>query len=135
MFVGPSPEVLARMGDKASARDEMRAAGVPLAWGTPPVEAAEVLDAAEGLGLPVLLKATGGGGGKGMRLVEAPDQLERAFTTATAEAEAAFGDGRLYLEKAIVPRATSRSRCWETRTAAFSPSASASARSSAAIRN
>jgi acetyl/propionyl-CoA carboxylase alpha subunit len=91
------------MGDKASARDEMRAAGVPLVPGTPPVEAAEVLDAAEELGLPVLLKATAGGGGKGMRLVEAPEQLERAFTTATAEAEAAFGDGRLYLERAIVP--------------------------------
>jgi acetyl-CoA carboxylase, biotin carboxylase subunit len=103
VFVGPSPEVLARMGDKASARDEMRVAGVPLVPGTPPLEADAALDAAEELGLPVLLKATAGGGGKGMRLVEAPEQLERAFTTATAEAEAAFGDGRLYLEKAIVP--------------------------------
>jgi acetyl-CoA carboxylase biotin carboxylase subunit len=102
-FIGPSPEVLARMGDKASARNEMRDAGVPLVPGTPPVEAAEAAEAAEDLGLPVLLKATAGGGGKGMRLVETPDQLERAFTTATAEAEAAFGDGRLYLEKAIVP--------------------------------
>src|ERR687898_1531975 len=103
VFVGPSPEVLARMGDKAAAREEMRAAGVPLVPGTPRVEAAEALEAAEELGLPILLKATAGGGGKRMRLVEAPEQLERAFTTATAEAEAAFGDGRLYLEKAIVP--------------------------------
>jgi acetyl-CoA carboxylase biotin carboxylase subunit len=103
VFVGPSPEVLARMGDKASAREEMRTAGVPLVPGTPPVDSADALDAAEELGLPVLLKATAGGGGKGMRLVESPDQVERAFSTASAEAEAAFGDGRLYLEKAIVP--------------------------------
>ena len=103
VFIGPSPEVLARMGDKASAREEMRTAGVPLVPGTPPVEPTDAHDAAEDLGFPVLLKATAGGGGKGMRLVEHPDQLERAFTTAAAEAEAAFGDGRLYLEKAIVP--------------------------------
>jgi acetyl-CoA carboxylase biotin carboxylase subunit len=103
VFIGPSPEVLARMGDKSSAREEMQAAGVPLVPGTPPVDGTDALDAAEELGLPVLLKATAGGGGKGMRLVETPDQLERAFTTATAEAEAAFGDGRLYLERAIVP--------------------------------
>jgi acetyl-CoA carboxylase biotin carboxylase subunit len=103
VFVGPSPEVLARMGDKASAREEMRAAGVPLVPGTPPLEADEAVRAGEELGFPVLLKATAGGGGRGMRLVEAPAEFERAFTTATAEAEAAFGDGRLYLEKAIVP--------------------------------
>jgi acetyl-CoA carboxylase, biotin carboxylase subunit len=103
VFIGPSPDVLARMGDKASARDEMEAAEVPLVPGTPPVEPRDALDAAEELGYPVLLKATAGGGGKGMRHVEHADQLARAFTTATAEAEAAFGDGRLYLEKAIVP--------------------------------
>jgi acetyl-CoA carboxylase, biotin carboxylase subunit len=103
VFVGPSPEVMARMGDKASAREEMRAAGIPLAPGTSSVDAAEAADAARELGFPVLLKATAGGGGKGMRLVSAPEELERAFTTAAGEAEAAFGDGRLYLEKAIVP--------------------------------
>jgi acetyl-CoA carboxylase biotin carboxylase subunit len=103
VFIGPSPEVLALMGDKASARGEMRAAGVPLAPGTPPLEADELASAAEELGFPVLLKAAAGGGGKGMRLVETPEQLEGAVATAEAEAEAAFGDGRLYLEKAIVP--------------------------------
>jgi acetyl-CoA carboxylase biotin carboxylase subunit len=103
VFVGPSSEVLALMGDKAAAREEMRAAGVPLAPGTPPLEADDLGGAAEELGLPVLLKAAAGGGGKGMRLVETPEQLEGAVATATAEAEAAFGDGRLYLEKAIVP--------------------------------
>jgi acetyl-CoA carboxylase, biotin carboxylase subunit len=103
VFIGPSSEVLALMGDKASAREQMRAAGVPLAPGTPPLEADELAGAAEELGLPVLLKAAAGGGGKGMRLVKTPEQLEGAVATATAEAEAAFGDGRLYLEKAIVP--------------------------------
>jgi acetyl-CoA carboxylase, biotin carboxylase subunit len=103
VFIGPSSEVLALMGDKASAREQMRAAGVPLAPGTPPLDADELPGAAEELGLPVLLKAAAGGGGKGMRLVETPDQLDGAVSTATAEAEAAFGDGRLYLEKAIVP--------------------------------
>jgi acetyl-CoA carboxylase, biotin carboxylase subunit len=103
VFIGPSSEILALMGDKASAREQMRAAGVPLAPGTPPLDADELAGAAEELGLPVLLKAAAGGGGKGMRLVETPEQLEGAVATATAEAEAAFGDGRLYLEKAIVP--------------------------------
>jgi acetyl-CoA carboxylase biotin carboxylase subunit len=103
IFVGPSPEVMARMGDKAAAREEMRAAGIPLAPGTSSVGAAAAAEAAQELGFPVLLKATAGGGGKGMRLVSAPEELERAFTTAAAEADAAFGDGRLYLEKAIVP--------------------------------
>jgi acetyl-CoA carboxylase biotin carboxylase subunit len=103
VFIGPSSEVLALMGDKASAREQMRAAGVPLAPGTPPLDADELAGAAEELGLPVLLKAAAGGGGKGMRLVETPEQLEGAVATAEAEAEAAFGDGRLYLEKAIVP--------------------------------
>jgi acetyl-CoA carboxylase biotin carboxylase subunit len=103
VFIGPSPEVMARMGDKSSAREEMGAAGVPLVPGTPPLEADEVADAAREVGYPVLLKASAGGGGKGMRLVEEPDEVERAFAMASGEAEAAFGDGRMYLEKAIVP--------------------------------
>jgi acetyl-CoA carboxylase biotin carboxylase subunit len=102
-FVGPSPEVMARMGDKASAREEMGAAGVPLVPGTPPLDADEADRAASDLGFPVLLKATAGGGGKGMRLVKSPDELDGAFAMASAEAESSFGDGRLYLEKAIVP--------------------------------
>jgi acetyl-CoA carboxylase, biotin carboxylase subunit len=103
VFIGPSPEVMARMGDKALARDEMRAAGVPLAPGTPALEIDDAAQAAEELGFPMLLKAASGGGGKGMRLVDSPDELRGAFATAAGEAEAAFGDGRLYLEKAIVP--------------------------------
>jgi acetyl-CoA carboxylase, biotin carboxylase subunit len=103
VFIGPSPEVLAKMGDKASARDEMGDAGVPLVPGTPPLDAGDASTAAEELGFPVLLKAAAGGGGKGMRLVRAPEELGGAFVTASAEADASFGDGRLYLEKAIVP--------------------------------
>jgi acetyl-CoA carboxylase biotin carboxylase subunit len=103
VFIGPSPEVMAKMGDKASAREEMGAAGVPLVPGTPPLDVDEAGVAADELGFPVLLKATAGGGGKGMRLVESPADLEGAFAMASGEAEAAFGDGRLYLEKAIVP--------------------------------
>jgi acetyl-CoA carboxylase, biotin carboxylase subunit len=103
VFVGPTSEVMARMGDKASARDEMDAAGVPLVPGTGPVSADEVRHAAGELGYPVLVKAAAGGGGKGMRLVPSPDEIERAFAMAAAEAEASFGDGRLYLETAIVP--------------------------------
>jgi acetyl-CoA carboxylase, biotin carboxylase subunit len=102
-FIGPSPEVLATMGDKASARDEMGEAGVPLVPGTPPLDVGESSTAAEELGFPVLLKAAAGGGGKGMRLVRSPEEFSGAFATASAEAEASFGDGRLYLEKAIVP--------------------------------
>ena len=104
VFIGPSAEVMARMGNKVRAKEELRAAGVPLVPGT---EGATDLDesreAAEEVGYPVLLKATAGGGGKGMRLVQGPDELDSAYNTAALEAEAAFGDGSLYLEKAVSP--------------------------------
>ncbi|MBV8479861.1 MAG: acetyl-CoA carboxylase biotin carboxylase subunit [Actinobacteria bacterium] len=104
VFIGPPADVMARMGDKALAKQEMREAGVPLVPGTEgatgPEEAAA---AAELLGFPVLLKAAAGGGGKGMRLVTEPDELHDAFQRAAAEAHAAFGDGTLYVEKAITP--------------------------------
>jgi acetyl-CoA carboxylase biotin carboxylase subunit len=104
VFIGPSAEVMARMGDKVRAKAELKAADVPLVPGT---EGATDLDesreAAEEVGYPVLLKATAGGGGKGMRLVQGPDELDSAYSTAALEAEAAFGDGSLYLEKALSP--------------------------------
>jgi len=104
VFIGPPAEVMEKTGDKARAKAEMRAAGVPLVPGTDGVASlAEVRAAAYELGFPVLLKATAGGGGKGMRVVTAPDQLERAYAAASTEAEAAFGDGSLYLERALVP--------------------------------
>ncbi len=103
VFVGPGADVMTRMGDKAQAKRELAAVEVPLVPGTDGGSVAEMSAAADELGFPVLLKASAGGGGKGMRLVEAPSELEDAYERASAEARAAFGDGRLYLEKAIVP--------------------------------
>jgi acetyl-CoA carboxylase biotin carboxylase subunit len=104
VFIGPSAEVMARMGDKVQAKAELRAADVPLVPGTDgATDLDEARDAAEEVGYPVLLKATAGGGGKGMRLVQGPNELDSAFNTAALEAEAAFGDGSLYLEKSVSP--------------------------------
>jgi acetyl-CoA carboxylase, biotin carboxylase subunit len=103
-FVGPTAEVMERMGNKVRAKAELRAAGVPLVPGTNGIgRLDELRRAALDAGFPVLLKASAGGGGKGMRLVSSEDELESAFTGATAEAQSAFGDGTLYLEKAISP--------------------------------
>jgi acetyl-CoA carboxylase biotin carboxylase subunit len=104
VFIGPSADVMARMADKARAKAEMRAAGVPVIAGTDGAATlAEARDAAEELGYPVLLKAAAGGGGRGMRLVSSPDELDGAYARASAEAEAGFADGTLYVEKAIAP--------------------------------
>jgi len=104
VFIGPSAHVMERMGDKALAKMEMRAAGVPLVPGTDgAANLAEARTAADGLGYPVLLKAAAGGGGRGMRLVVDPSELHIAYERASSEAHAAFGDGTLYVEKAIAP--------------------------------
>ena len=104
VFVGPPADVMARMGDKAQAKAEMRAAGVPLVPGTEGTATlADARAAAESLGFPVLLKAAAGGGGRGMRLVGSPGELDDAYARASAEAEAAFADGTLYVEKVIAP--------------------------------
>jgi acetyl-CoA carboxylase, biotin carboxylase subunit len=104
VFVGPDADVMARMGNKVQAKLEMREAGVPLVPGTEGVTTVEEAGvAAEEVGYPILLKASAGGGGKGMRLVAEPEQLEAAYGMAAMEAEAAFGDGSLYLEKAVSP--------------------------------
>lgn len=103
-FIGPSPRVIRAMGDKATARRTMQAAGVPVLPGSEDIldspEQAAAL-AAE-IGYPVLLKATAGGGGRGMRRCDDEAELHKAFAEASAEASAAFGDGSLYLEKFIV---------------------------------
>ena len=101
VFVGPDADVMARMGDKVEAKRALADAGLPLVPGTEAVGADEARTAAAEIGFPVLLKASAGGGGKGMRLVERPEDLEDAFAGASAEAVAAFGDGTLYLEKLI----------------------------------
>lgn len=103
-FIGPDAELIARMGDKEAARRLMRENGVPTTPGTDILEGPkEALKAAGDIGYPVMIKASAGGGGKGIRLVERPEDMERAFATASAEAEKAFGDGRVYMEKYLAP--------------------------------
>jgi acetyl-CoA carboxylase biotin carboxylase subunit len=104
VFIGPRPETMARMGDKIQAKQELRAAGIPVVPGSDGVTTlGEARESAAAIGFPLLLKAAAGGGGRGMRIVEGPDELEEALQLAAAEAEAAFGDGRLYLEQVIRP--------------------------------
>lgn len=103
-FVGPSGELIDRMGDKDAARRLMKASGVPIIPGSGILENAdEAKKAAKEIGYPVMLKASAGGGGKGIRLVKTEDELEQAFKTASSEAQQAFGDGRMYMEKYIYP--------------------------------
>jgi acetyl-CoA carboxylase, biotin carboxylase subunit len=104
LFVGPAAESMELMADKSAAKATMRRAGVPLVPGSDEriPDAATARRLADEVGFPVLLKAAAGGGGRGMRLVERPGELEAAFRQAAGEAEAAFGDGGLYLEKALV---------------------------------
>ncbi|MCL1846605.1 MAG: acetyl-CoA carboxylase biotin carboxylase subunit [Coriobacteriia bacterium] len=104
VFIGPSPEAIEMMGDKNVARETMMRIGVPTVPGSDgsletPEEAAVF---AEKVGYPVLIKASAGGGGKGMRIVESPDQLESLFNAAKAEAQAAFGNDEVYLEKYLL---------------------------------
>ena len=103
-FIGPSPNVIARMGSKASARQAALSAGVPVVPGSDGVVETLQMAAAEAdkIGYPVLIKATAGGGGRGMRKVFEPSELESAFTSARSEAESAFGNGSVYIEKLIL---------------------------------
>jgi acetyl-CoA carboxylase biotin carboxylase subunit len=104
VFIGPPASVVEQMGDKVQAKEALRAAGVPLVPGSG--EATGIADlrrAAAEAGFPLLLKAAAGGGGKGMRVVETEDDLEDAFGAASAEADAAFGDGSIYVEKLVSP--------------------------------
>lgn len=103
-FVGPSGDLISRMGDKDAARRLMQQSGVPTIPGTEILEdAAAAKAAAEKIGYPVMLKASAGGGGKGIRLVRSAEEIEQAFNTASNEAQQAFGDGRMYMEKYIYP--------------------------------
>jgi acetyl-CoA carboxylase biotin carboxylase subunit len=102
-FIGPDPQVIRLMGDKARARRVMRKAGVPILPGSEgPVETEEKAQkVAKEIGFPVIVKATNGGGGRGMRVVRAAGELSNAVKTAQREAEAAFGVGDVYLEKYV----------------------------------
>jgi len=103
-FIGPSPASMEMMGSKTRARQEMEKAGVPFVPGTSRglESAAQGLQVAAKIGYPVMLKAAAGGGGKGMRLVHTPEELKPALEAAQSEAERAFGDREVYVEKAIV---------------------------------
>src|SRR5688572_21844287 len=102
-FVGPRPESIEVMGDKIRAKEAAAAAGVPLVPGSDGAATLEQARAlADEVGFPLLLKAAAGGGGRGMRLVADAEDLEPAYRTAAAEAQAAFSDGSLYVERAIV---------------------------------
>jgi acetyl/propionyl-CoA carboxylase alpha subunit/acetyl-CoA carboxylase carboxyltransferase component len=102
-FVGPRPEALALFGDKVRARAFAASLGVPIVRGSDGslATAAEALAAAATIGYPVMLKAAAGGGGRGMRLVERPEDLPAAFERCAGEAAAAFGNGSLFMEKAV----------------------------------
>jgi acetyl-CoA carboxylase biotin carboxylase subunit len=101
-FVGPSADAMRRSGDKATARETARALGVAIGAGSDVLASAtEARVVADGLGYPVLLKAAAGGGGRGMRRVEDPAELAVVFGAAAAEAEQAFGDGRLFMERFV----------------------------------
>jgi acetyl-CoA carboxylase biotin carboxylase subunit len=103
VFIGPNPMSIRKMGDKATAKRLMREAGVPTVPGSEGViESAEAArDLADEIGYPVVIKATAGGGGRGMRIVNEKKELENAFNAAVNEARQAFGDAGVYLEKFI----------------------------------
>ena len=104
VFIGPSPDCIERMGNKAAARETMTACGVPTVPGSDGVieDGEDARAFADRVGYPVLIKASAGGGGKGMREVHDPKDLDGAFSAAKAEAQAAFGNGDVYLEKLVL---------------------------------
>ncbi len=101
VWIGPPPAAIEAMGSKIAARERMRAAGVPVVPGTttPATSVADVLAAADELGYPIAVKASAGGGGKGMRIARSPDEAERALETAQREGEAYFADAAVYVER------------------------------------
>ncbi|MBN2305820.1 MAG: acetyl-CoA carboxylase biotin carboxylase subunit [Anaerolineae bacterium] len=101
-WIGPPPDAISKMGDKLAAREIMQKSGVPVVPGTEPgLNDGALRYAADKIGYPLMVKAAAGGGGKGMRVVRTPDQLDGALASAHREAEAAFSDGTIYLEKML----------------------------------
>tara|TARA_Y100001978_G_scaffold171430_1_gene161237 strand:- start:609 stop:1958 length:1350 start_codon:yes stop_codon:yes gene_type:complete len=103
IFIGPSPHSIRQMGDKSTAKETMEKVAVPTVPGSKGllVDVKEAFKLADEIGYPIIIKATAGGGGRGMRLVEEPENLEKMFKAAQGEAEAAFGNDGLYMEKFI----------------------------------
>ena len=102
-FIGPSHEIIERMGDKSQARKTAAEAGVPVVPGTAGIvgNLADALKAAETIGYPIMVKASAGGGGRGMRIAMRAEDMPQAYQTAKSEAQACFGDDRVYLEKFV----------------------------------
>ncbi|MBI3194164.1 MAG: ATP-grasp domain-containing protein, partial [Ignavibacteriae bacterium] len=102
-FIGPSPEAIIAMGDKSSAKETMRKAGVPVVPGSDGIisDINEAKEIAEGIGYPVMIKATAGGGGKGMKIVREASEFQKAFQMASGEAGSAFGNADVYIEKFV----------------------------------
>lgn len=102
-FIGPDADLIDRMGNKSEARNTMMAAGVPVVPGTkePVYEWEKGVKIAETIGYPVIVKASSGGGGKGMRIVSCADEFEHNFTTAQRESVSSFGDNTMYIEKYV----------------------------------
>ena len=104
VFIGPTPEIMEELSDKAILKGLISKTGLSVIPGTQAVKSLEeAKERAETIGFPVMLKACAGGGGRGIRLIRSWEDLEEAYYSATAEAEAAFGDGAVYLEKYIFP--------------------------------
>lgn len=104
VFIGPNPECMERLSDKARLKEEIKQTGLSVIPGTGVLNSmADAEVEAERIGYPVMLKACAGGGGRGIRLISSPEQLEDAWGQATAEAISSFGDGSLYMEKYIFP--------------------------------
>lgn len=103
-FIGPSPEAIRRMGDKGSAKAAAREANCPTVPGSTGIvdDVEEAIEIAEQIGFPVMIKATAGGGGRGMRMAKSRDDFVQAFTTARAEARGAFGNPDVYIEKCVI---------------------------------
>ena len=136
IFIGPSAATMRELGNKVRARDLAVRAGVPVMPATPPLprEASETVRLASEVGFPVMLKASWGGGGRGMRVVEGEAQLAELLAAARREAQAAFGNDEVYLENSSDARGMWRCRSWGMRVATWCTSSSAIARCSVAIR-
>ncbi len=104
VFIGPTPEQIRSMGDKATARKTMMEVGVPTVPGSPDIitDPGQAVATAEGIGFPIMIKASAGGGGKGMRIAHDPETFPKMLQAAQNEAQAAFGDSGVYLERCIL---------------------------------
>lgn len=103
IFIGPTPETIALLGDKAAARTAMQNANIPVIPGSPRLtDVQKACQAASNIGYPVMLKAVAGGGGKGMRIINGEEEMKQVFSIASEEANAAFGNAEMYIEKLIL---------------------------------